>query len=285
MRLRALLSAIAAIVLSACTAKDIIVTNPVSFEVKITKVTGSKVIFQVNPSNKDACYTCTTVSESQDDYDRPELEVAKDYISYLGENYDDVKERIGSFSDFACYRGSRQMKITYISRGTKCKLLVFQVNPVTREVLGEVYTEYFRTADVNMQPLSFTFAIDNNTLVITPSDPERTYFWSYDRQRRIEEARGNSYFYLYEIIDMYETYGFTEHMISKGEVTYDIDPESLWADERYLVAAIGYSEGEIDSDVDEAFFACTDGQITLLPNYDQQDPQFPPGQDPNGQRQ
>ncbi len=268
-RFHACLAAIlAALVLAGCTAKEIIVATPVGLGAEILSVTGSKVKFRVTAGSQDACYVYFTVSNLQEDFDRPEKELARNHLDYLEEVYNEQEEHIGSFADWACYRGSREVRILNLSSGVRYKLLLFQVHPGTREIIGDVRSVIFQTPEVPMTPLDISFALKGTTLIITPSDPGCGYIWSVDRLSRINDDFGSPYFYLYNLIDMFELYGFAEALLCTGTVTYDLPVESLWQHEIYCVSAIAYEDGEITS-YDDSFYFSLRGDIPVEVDYRQ----------------
>ena len=245
----------AAFLLWGCTAREIVVSRPADLELKIEEVTGTKVVFSVTSSNENACYTYFTMSGEHPDFSLSERDAAEEFLRYLEETWEGGREKEdesfsqpeGRFSDFALFRGSRTLKQAFLSSGTDFKLLLFQVNPKTHEIIGEIHSEQFRTRDVTMTPLEFSFYVENRTLFIVPSDPERTYFWATDREARILDNYDSAYEYLYSLIDMYENYGFVERMLSKGTVKVEFDRDQLWEGATYWATAIGYADGEINS--------------------------------------
>lgn len=268
-RIHACLAALlAALVLAGCTAKEIIVATPVDLGVEIRSVTGTKVNFQVTAGNQDACYIYFTLSKQHLDFDIPEKEAARNYLDYLEEVYNEQEEHIGSFADWACYRGSREVRLMHLSSGVRYKLLLFQVHPGTREIIGDVRSVIFQTPEVPMTPMDISFALKGTTLIITPSDPGCGYIWSVDRLSRINDDFGSPYFYLYSVIDMFERYGFIEALICKGPDSYEIPVESLWQRETYCVCAVAYDQGEITS-YDYSFYFTLRGDTVVEVDYRQ----------------
>ena len=248
-------AALAALSLAACTAKDVLVTKPVSLGLKIESVSGTKVTFSVSAGKQDAAYIIFTAGENERAFDMPEWDAAKEHISYLESVYE-KKGVGGKFTDFACYKGSRTLELNYLSEDTEYKLFLFQIHPKTREILGNVHVERFRTNKVkNMSPLEFNFSYSDNSLKIEPDDGTRTYVWGFEREARIiDDYERNPFYYLYALIDMNEDYGFIEHRVCKGTTYYDMSRERLHEGEPYIVMAIGYEDGEITSEIRYAYF-------------------------------
>lgn len=259
-------AALATLVLAGCTAKEIIVATPANLDVEIKSVTGTKAVVQVTAGNPDACYVYFTMSDGHTDFGLPEKDAARNHLDYLAELYDELDAPVGSFADFAGYRGSREFRLILLSPGCHHKLLLFQIHPKTREIIGDVRTVPFDTPEVKMTGLDFTFTLEGTTLVITPSDPDRTYFWTGDRQSRIEDNFSTPYFYLYDVIDMFERYGFAESMLTRGTVRYEIPVESLWEREIYCIVAVAYDHGEITG-YDNTFFFTLRGDIPIPVEY------------------
>ena len=263
----------ATLVLAGCTAREILVTKPVSIGLRIEKVSGSKVRFAVTPGKEEAAYMFFTISESESAFDKPEREAAKEYIGLMEDNYNyEGKEaaaagekKIGSFVDFACLRGTRTVNLLFLNQGTGYKLLLFQVHPKSHEILGEVQCERFRTKDVEMKDLDFDISFSDDLLTIEPSDQNRTYVWGFERASRIEDDYDHDPFnYLYCLIDMYEEYGFIEHRLYNGTGSYDMSRERLREGEPYVVTAIGYENGEINSRIGLATFILRGGDYYLM---------------------
>ena len=256
----------ATLVLAGCTAREILVTKPVSLGLRIEKVSGSKVRFAVTPGKEEAAYMFFTISESESAFDKPEREAAKEYIGLMEDNYNyEGKEaaaagekKIGSFVDFACLRGTRTVNLLFLNQGTGYKLLLFQVHPKSHEILGEVQCERFRTKDVEMKDLDFDISFSDDLLTIEPSDQNRTYVWGFERGSRIEDDYDHEPFnYLYCLIDM-------EHRLYNGTGSYDMSRERLREGEPYVVTAIGYENGEINSRIGLATFILRGGDYYLM---------------------
>ena len=116
-----MLTAVCAVLLfPGCSSREVLVTKAVDLGFKIERVTGSKVIFSVNPTNEDACYIYCCVSEGHPQFELSDLEAARNYIAYvegLSEQWPEGKEPIGGFPDNFCYRGSRKLKLDFGNYG------------------------------------------------------------------------------------------------------------------------------------------------------------------------
>lgn len=253
-RLTSIFAALSALILAGCTAKDILVTKPVSLGLKIDYVSGSKVTFSVTAEKQDATYIIFTAGEGETAFNTSEPDAAKDHLSYLEALYEKRGAK-GTFTDFACFKGSREHELKFLSQDTEYKLFLFQIHPKTRQILGDIHVEHFHTDYVEMKPLDFDFSLRDNTLIIEPSDGDRTYIWGYERVSRILDDYDNDVFaYLYSLIDMYENYGFIDHRICRGDDFWYIGDQHLREGEPYVVAAIGYEDGEINSEISYSYF-------------------------------
>ena len=261
-----ILAALAALVLAGCTAKDVLVTRPVGLDIRIESVSGSKISFHVSPGKEDAAYTFFIMGEDEPSFDIPEIDAAKAHMQYLQEIYN-RKNATGSFIDFSCYKGARKLELSLLSSGKEYKLLVFQVHPKTYEVLGDIISERFRTDKVAMEPLWFDFYFEDDMMVIDPSDPDRHYVWSFERVARIDDDYDHDpFFYLYDLIDMYEDYGFIDHRLCRGKDFCYMPDKRLRKDERYVVAAIGYDNSEINSEISYRYFFYSDNGYFIEQN-------------------
>ena len=265
-RLLHIIAALAALVLAGCSAKDVLVTKPVSLDVKIENVTGSKMYFSVSTGKQDAAYTFFIIGDDEPSFDIPEIDAAKAHIQYLQLIYD-RQDAAGNFIDFSCYKGSRQLELNLLSSDKEYKLLVFQVHPKTYEVLGDIVSEHFHTNKVAMESMWFDFSFSDDVLIIEPSDPERSYIWSFERVARIDDDYDHDpFYYLYDLIDMYEEYGFIDHRLCVGTDFCYMPDKHLRKDERYVVTAIGYDDGEINSDISFRYFLYSDNGYFIEQN-------------------
>ncbi len=227
------LLASAMLVLAACTPKDILVTDPAAISFRIDKVKSSKVFFTVTSENPNAYYAYYVANLDLDSvpFDKmTDLELAHYSLDIMKENYKIRKENKGissSIADISCFRGSRSLKQVLLSMGTRYRLVVFQVNPKTFTVLGEVKGESFQTQFVDIKEFPLAFSVKGNTLTVTPEDNERTYFWDFDTQIRIYDDYLNPKLYFYFLVDMYETYGFMGNVVVKGPQQLEVPVNNL----------------------------------------------------------
>ena len=126
--------------LSGCS-KEKIVSTSCTFDLKIDWVKGTKVQFTVTPGNPDACYCYGVMSADQPQAAWSDTELVEWQLGWITDIYNSLKGtgEAGSFTDMFCYKGPRTIKQTKLSSGVDFVLLVFQVNPQTKEAIGPLY--------------------------------------------------------------------------------------------------------------------------------------------------
>lgn len=259
--------AAALLILGGCTAKEILVTEPVSLDVKIEQVKGSKIVFTITPGSEDACYAFDALPMGYQEYDKPDNEMAEYLLSLAGQSYEiRTKEADfrGSFTDMWCYRGSRTYRSTILKPDTDYRLLVYQVNPTTHKLLGDAISQSFHTQPLEMKDLSFTYSMEDNVLTITPSNPDCPYYWDYDSASRIYDSYGLPYGFFYDLIDMYDQYGFVNKVHSLGEESYDFSEDRLLEGWSYILVAGACEDGEIVSKVSILSLQYQNGQLEII---------------------
>ena len=257
----------ALLLLGGCTAKEVLITEPVSLDLKIEQVKGSKIVFTVTPGNPDACYAVSVLPANLAEYDMPDREMALYLLSIGADTFRNRKKGgayEGSFADMWCFRGSRTHRATHLDSDTDHRLLVFQVNPSTQTLIGNVIGLTVRTKPVQMRELSFSYKLNGHVLTITPSDPELPYYWDYDRESRVYGNYNWPYGYFYSLVDMYDQYGFVEKVYSQGPEDYDFSGDWLKDGETYLLTAGACEDGEITSRVSALTLLYKDGKMEII---------------------
>lgn len=257
----------ALLLLGGCTAKEVLITEPVSLDLKIEQVKGSKIVFTVTPGNPDACYAVSVLPANLAEYDMPDREMALYLLSIGADTFRNRKKGgayEGSFADMWCFRGSRTHRATHLDSDTDHRLLVFQVNPSTQTLIGDVIGLTVRTKPVQMRELSFSYKLNGSMLTITPSDPELHYYWDYDRESRVYDNYNWPYGYFYSLVDMYDQYGFVDKVYSQGPEDYDFSGDWLKDGETYLLTAGACEDGEITSRVSALTLLYKDGKMEII---------------------
>ena len=252
--------------LSSCK-KEKIVSEPCTFDLKINWVKGTKVQFTVTPGDQDACYCYGVLSPDQPQAEWSDKDLIAWQLEWIKEIYDTLAEsgEAGSFADMFCYKGTRTIKQTKLSSGTDFELMLFQINPQTKEAIGPLYRLPFSTPPVAMKELSFTIHPDENGFTIIPSDPERTWFWEYESNEKVDDVFGGAYYFYYSVLDMYEEYDFLDNLLYKGPsgLVLPALESSIHEDVEYIMAMSGCSGGEIDSDVYYAKFTIKGRKVSF----------------------
>lgn len=257
--------------LVACT-KQKFAKEPCSFELGIDSVRGTKVSVSITPENPTACYSVTIMSENEAQFNWSDTQL----ISWFMEDMTDIYELyksdedglIGSFADIFCYRGGRSHKITRLIPDTDYRLCVFQLDPDKRTPLGALHKMDFHTKQVVMADLTFSLeVIEDDILLILPSNPDAPFFWEYETVAYLDAVNEDPYTFHYNIIDMYETYGFMEHQVETDMSFWDFSQmdRSIKDGDECVLTISGYADGEINTPVYTAKFSKTNGKITVGP--------------------
>lgn len=266
----ALLIAACSLLLASCTAREVLVTQPVNLNFELQEVKGSKIIIKMDPAHPDACYSYGVCHSSMEEYNLPDKQLAEYFLDVMKENYENIVKNRGSqasFVDISCFRGSRTLRITGIGSDEDYKLVVFQVNPKTLEVLGDALCTPIHTLPVEMRDLSFTFQTQGDVMTITPSDPDCLYYWDYDPCERIYDDYNTPENFFYHLLDMFDEYGFMDEVYSKGAEDYNFGKDNLIVGREYLIVAGACKDGEITSKPQIMSFIYQRGKIEIKP-YD-----------------
>lgn len=85
---------------------------------------------------------------------------------------------------------------------------------------------------------------------VTLGDPSRTYFWDYISERQAEDDFATLYLYYYNLVYMYEDYGFMAGLCKKGTDSFDLSQDAnIVPGVKYYLVISAYEEGEISSDL------------------------------------
>ena len=260
-----ILLAFAALLAAACV-KERMVTTPCSFDIKINWTKGTRVQFTVTPADQDATYAYGVLVDEEGIYDDMTdaelMEWQLEWMRTVHERMSKEQEDVNTPANTFCYKGPRTIKDVRLASGKKWILYVFQVNPETFQAIGPLYREHFSTREVKDEDLNFTILTGPNSFTIQPEDPERTWFWEYEREDRIEDVYGTPFAFFYNVIDMYDEYDFLENLLCTGPFTYMPEMDrSLREGVKYTIAMAGCEGGEITSDVLYADFIYTNGAI------------------------
>lgn len=238
------------LILSSCAAKF---TQPGSFTIKVSEVTATKALITIEASNQEAYYVYGLVREDMEYYNYTDEELAQFQLDFASEllGYALEDDPSATFADRFCYKGSLSDRRYYLQENTKYKLNLFQVNPVTRERIGPVLTEFFQTEPLVKSDIQFDIQFGADKITITPSNDD-IYYWDYENTDLIKEEFIDPEFYYTDLVHMYETYGFMSSMTSRGyeEYIFSEDPlANVEEGEKCTFVIAAYNNDEINSDL------------------------------------
>lgn len=249
--------------------KDKPVTTPCGFDLKVDWVKGSRAQFTITPDNSNARYCYGVIAADHPLYNQSDAEIIQFQMDWMNSDYANLGKEgktDGDFLDMFCYKGVRTVKSILLPPDIDHKLLVFQVNSQTCELVGPIHSIVFHTQHVPEVELTFTIESQDNMFRILPSDKSVTWFWEYEREDRIYDVYEDAYYFYYDIIDLYDEYGFLEHNLSIGDDEWVLprDDRSIREGVKYIMMMSACTaDGEICSDVTYAEFVYQDGKVSF----------------------
>lgn len=239
-----------------CNSEDKTITTPATLEVKIDKVGATKVWFSVKSSSPDAAYIYRGVSDFDDieDYVKftdSDQVIAARYMESLNEIYEMSNAnriQISSFQDAFCFKGNRSFSMVHIGPDMRHRIIVCQVNPETRSIIGVPVGVEFTSEELPEVQMEFDVQVDGDVLTITPSDLNQKYYWDYESAQFFDEdVLTGMYNYLYDVTDMLEAYGFIDQSVSKGVETFEFSKDNTRMIEgmTYYIGIVPYANHEI----------------------------------------
>ncbi len=251
-----------------CT-KAKLATEPSDFKIEVDWVKGTRAQFTITPSDPNVCYAYGTLEAEHPMYDATDEEIVNFQLEWMDSDYESLRRDgkvEGDFVDLFCFIGPRTLQSKLMSPDTDQKLLVFQIHPETHTVLGPLHKLEFHTQAVPEQEIDFTIQYKDNMFRILPSDKQMTWFWEYERNTKIEDVYMAPYFFFYDIICMYDDYGFLDNLLSKGDNEYVLpqDDPSIQEGVLYTMMMSACSDGEISSPVSYAEFIYENGKVRFV---------------------
>lgn len=251
-----------------CT-KEKLATEPCDFQLKMDWVKGTRAQFTITPSDPNACYAYGTLLADNPLYDETDEEIINFQLEWMDSEYAELRKDgvvEGDFVDLFCFIGSRTLQCKLLPPDVDQKLLVFQIHPETHTVLGPLHKLEFRTKPVRDQEINFTIQHKDNMFRILPSDKEMTWFCEYEKDAKIEDVYGAPYYFFYDIICMYEDYGFLENRLLRGDVEWVLpqDDRSIQEGVLYEMMMSACTDGEISSVVYYVDFIYENGKIQFV---------------------
>ena len=237
--------------------------RPTEIKVKVETVTGTRVRFTVAPTNPHAYYGYIIINANDGSYDNSLTEICKEEIELMEDAYANFEG--ASFLDVFFYRGSRQFSIGALYDDIDYKLIVFQINPKTHELIGEPISTSFHTKPVPARDLHFDISSEGDVISITPSDDNLSYVWQYEESDMIYHQYGAATSYLYSVVGMYQEYGFLDYYYFTGPSELDLLHENNMEDgTQYTLVICGCEEGELTSVSTIVKFIYHPGNIQVL---------------------
>ena len=241
-----------ALSLAACHSLDKTALESATLEVTIDKVGATKLSFSVKSSNPDAAYIHLGVGEWEDYwYPLTDQQIAEDYMKQLIEIDDsDVIDHgtISGFQDRFCFKGDRSFRSQFLGSDMDYRMIVFQVDPFKREIIGNAVSTPFHTQPQPEVDLDWKVEVDGDVLTIVPTDNDVPYYWDYESIGYYwGDLLSSVYYYLYEVTDMYEEYDFIDQVLSKGPQTYVFseNDEGMVEGDIIVVSAVTYANHEL----------------------------------------
>ena len=251
-----------ALVFAGCNPKYL---DPSVIEIYVDTVRATQIQITFTPEKEDAYYFLGLIYKSDIRQYGSLDTLVQTALDYMSKVYNDMQEEGYVYSSFEdSYLYSRRVKkgFYYLEPNTTYVVFAVQVNPVDRKIMGDIKWAECLTPDLQRSDLKFNIWTDRDTINIIPTNDD-PYFWDYIAWSEINEHYdGNMATYLYEMIDMFEEYGFMDNMVTRGAqriVITDDDP-SMRDGEEYVFCAMGYN-GEINTDVDTYMFSYENDQI------------------------
>ena len=251
-----------------CT-KDKLVTTPCGFSIQTGWVKGSRAQFTVTPEKKNAYYCYGVMAADHPLYHQSDEEIIQFQLDWMNSDYANLRKEgktDGDFLDMFCFQGTRTIKSYLLPPDMDHKLMVFQVNPQTCQLIGPIQSTVFHTDPVPEVELDFTIQYKDNMFRIVPSDKTVTWFWEYETEVKIDDVYSGPYYFYYNIIDMYDEYGFLTYNLSVGDAQWVLpqDDRSIKEGVRYVMALSACTaDGEISSDVSYATFVYQNGELSF----------------------
>ena len=225
------------------------------FTIKIDKVGATKATVTIEPSDPSAYYISNFLSEEMDYYtwkDQDNVKFQLDFIQEMMQAAAEFSKTDIDFASFCCYQGQKEDKIYYLTPDTSYKIIVFQVDPQTRESVGTPVSVTFHTNTIEKSSITFQFKWEADKLTITPSNNDE-YFWDFEEKDVILDEYPSVETYFLDLTFFYEDYDFMPAMTNRGQVEYVFSEEHPGIDEgdHCCLAIGGYSSesGEVTTDI------------------------------------
>ena len=238
--------------------------NPSEISITIDTIRASQVQITFKPDIEDAYYLLGMITKS----DLKEMTIenmVQGALDFMSRSYDQMLEAgnmYASFEETYLYQGKLKKGFYYLESNTEYVIFAVQVNPVDRKIMGDIVSKECKTPYLEGSDMTFSIWTDNDTITISPSNNEDTYYFNYISLDEIEENyEGDATSYLYETINMLEEYGFMEYCMLNGYQKIILsEDKSMRNGEDYVFFLMGYN-GEITTTIETAMFTYFDNRI------------------------
>lgn len=227
-------------------------TDVSTFTLQVSKVTGTKVWFNITTDNPNAYYTFGLVDKTAGGYDMSPNEMAELQLAFMNDLYEafaPMGENIGTFTDVYLYKGNREFKEKELEVNTEYKIFLMQVDPDTHKLIGNAQVGVFHTKPIEMVDMDFAVVFHPDGVEVIPSNEDLPYYWDYEETETIRDKYYHPKYFFYELVDMYEDYDFIQNLLDVGpaEWVFSRDDKSIQEGEQYTLVVAGYGKGEINT--------------------------------------
>ena len=224
--------------------------EPTRFNITFDTIRATSAIVSISPENKNAQYI-VDILPYWDYNDDVELVHKSDQeiIDYEAKSlllvYEDhlQNDPEASFSDIFLYSGQRTLRHEHLSSDYEYEYVVMQVNPSTRQLIGDVIRIPFTTPKIVESDIQFDAELSGSKIIIKPSNND-PYLVIIDRAENVYRDSTEPEQFVIDAVRLFEDYGFIESMICRGQS--EIECNDMIENEVYAVIAVGYN-GEINS--------------------------------------
>ena len=241
-----------AVLAASCTPKS---SRETTFTITVHDIHATKSRVKIESSNPDAYYSYGHIREDMEPYfSMSDMENARFQIDFCKEMMEYGSEEIDkslSYVDKFCFRGTQEFRQLFLNPDQKNKVVVFQVDPKTLDVVGTPVSTMFQTKPLKMSDITFSITFGPDKVTIVPSNNDE-YYWDYENTETILAEYVDAIIYLQNLIFMYEDYGFMNSGVTDHgtvEWVFSEEDSTMVDGERCTLAICGYADGEINTDI------------------------------------
>lgn len=262
---------LACLLLASCYGIEKGSVKPTTLSVSIKETHGTSTTFTIQPGDENAWYAYEVLNEYMDfNYAGTEAEIAENAFSYMLVSYDNYfaqqANNTARFSDIFCYQGTRDFTERFLVPDSSYRIVVFQIDPYKRVLVGRYGSEYLKTKNVEYSELEFDLRFSGDTLRIVPSLPDATYLWDCEDTDKIITDYGYADYYFRSLVYMYQDYQFIGNLLHTGtlEWVFSRDDKSVKDGDKRTVMVAGYADGELNTELTAVSIVYHSNGIELL---------------------